>query len=101
MRYDAIEEIENSISDTSNMYNLWTTNLNFSSGTHSYKITLPAVPEFLVITGDLYSLYKIPSDSQTTGAFIEFSLSGTRLSVTEINTIPYYVQYFTVIALYK
>ena len=101
MDYDAIEEIEEDIYDTSNMYNLWTTNLNFSSGTHSYKITLPDVPEFLVITGDLYSLYKIPSDSQTTGAFIEFSLSGTRLSVTEINTIPYYVEYFTVIALYK
>ena len=96
-----MDRVESSIPDTSNMYNFWTTNLNVSSDIYSYNITLPEVPEFLVIIGDLYSLYKIPSDSQTTGMFIEFRLSGTRLSITAIESIPYYIQYFTIIALYK
>ena len=66
------------------MYNHWSTSVTLGYPTYDYKktITLPATPQYIVVSGDLYSLYKFPSSSSTDGLYVNFSSYGTSLTLT-------------------
>lgn len=81
-RYDAIDNVENNIPDISEMYKCWTANYNIDPGS-SKKITLPEIPKFLVITGDLYSLYELPHYTENEGLHMTFNRSGKTLTITK------------------
>ena len=91
MYYDAIDKVESSIPDTSNMYNHWSTSCRIVGTGHSggavKTVRLPATPQYIVVTGDLYSLYKFPSSSSTDGLYVNFSSYGTSLTLTETDAI--------------
>ena len=76
---DAISDIE---SGTSSMYNYWTTyHRNTVTASFSMTITLPAAPEFLVIIGDTYHLYKLPCGTENEGLYLSYILSGKKLTL--------------------
>lgn len=64
------------------MYNYWTTyNRNTVTASFSMTITLPAAPEFLVIIGDTYHLYKLPCGIENEGLYLSYILSGKKLTL--------------------
>ena len=80
MYYDALDRVESSIPDTSNMYNFWSDYYhNNVTTSFSRSITLPASPEYIVITGDTVVTYKLPYYSRTSGFRISFSIYGKTL----------------------
>ena len=80
MDYDALDRVESSIPDTSNMYNFWSDYYNNNvTISFSRSITLPAPPECIVITGDSVITYKLPDRSRTSGFYISFSIYGKTL----------------------
>ena len=88
MCYDALEDIENNIPDTSNMYNFWSDSYhNNVTTSFSRSITLPASPEYIVITGDAVVTYKLQYSSRTSGFYISFSIYGKTLSLRPGPTI--------------
>ena len=75
-----MDRVESSIPDTSNMYNFWSDYYNNDVTTSfSRSITLPASPEYIVITGDAVVTYKLPYSSRTSGFSISFSIYGKTL----------------------
>ena len=86
-RNDAIEEIENSIPDTSNMYNHWSTSVTLK-GPQIKTVNLLTIPTYLVITGDLYSLYEFPNDQYLNGLNIDVTRSGRTLTFTGTHMMP-------------
>ena len=87
MYYDALDRVESSIPDTSNMYNHWSTSCimvgtGYSGGAVK-TVKFPATPQYIVVAGDLYSLYQFPSSSSTSGLYVNFSSYGTSLTLTE------------------
>ena len=80
MDYDAIDKVESSIPDTSNMYNFWSDYYNNNvTISFSRSITLPASPEYIVITGDVDVMYKLPDYTETDGFYISFRIYGKKL----------------------
>ena len=85
MDYDAISEIESS---TSSMYNYWTSSVELGYHTYDYKktITLPAIPSFLVITGDVNPIYEFPDINEIEGYYVNYKRFGKKvtLSTTDV-----------------
>ena len=62
------------------MYNFWSDYYhNNVTTSFSRSITLPASPEYIVITGDTVVTYKLPYYSSTSGFRISFSIYGKTL----------------------
>lgn len=88
MYYDAIDNVESSIPDTSSMYNYWTSSVELGYHTYDYKktITLPAIPSFLVITGDVNPIYEFPDINEIEGYYVNYKRLGKKvtLSTTDV-----------------
>ena len=67
-----MDNIESSIPDTSSMYKYWTSSVELGYHTYDYKktITLPTIPSFLVITGDIYPIYEFPDINEIEGYYV-------------------------------
>lgn len=87
MRNDAISNIEESIPDTSNMYNHWSTSVTLK-GPQIKTVDLLTILTYLVITGDLYSLYEFPNDQFLDGLNIDVTRSGRTLTFTGTHMMP-------------
>ena len=92
-----MDRVESSIPDTSNIYNYWSTSvyLGYSPSIGTTKsVTLPAQPEFLIITPSaslstgvkfiMDVLYDLKGDTLNDGMYISFNfnLSTLKLKIT-------------------
>ena len=80
MENDAIDKIESSIPDISNMYNFWYTSAEYYVNISKYtKVSLPYTPTYLLILGDIDAMYKMPNGSESEGYWLSYRLSGYNL----------------------
>ena len=79
MDNDAISDIESS---TSNMYNYWESSGIISNTNTELVFTLPAVPTFLFIIGDVWPIYETPDRTDLDGFTISVIRSGRTLTLT-------------------
>lgn len=79
-----MDNIESSIPDTSSMYNYWTSSVELGYHTYDYKktITLPAVPTFLFIIGDVWPIYETPDRTELDGYYINYKRLGKKITLS-------------------